>query len=65
MSQSPCMSAITLQQPGGVLLSQRECILFMFVEFIFVGVGVVCRFTSWVGCTLGVLFGGSLETLFC
>ena len=41
-----CSNVVT----GGVMLSLGECILFMFVDFIFVADGVVCRFTSWVGC---------------
>ena len=46
------------------MLSLGKCVLFTFVDFVFVGVGVVCRLTSWIGCKSGVLSWGSLETLF-
>ena len=42
-----CSNVVT----GGVMLSLGEYVLLMFVG-IFVGVGVVCRFTTWVGCKL-------------
>ena len=40
---------------GGVILSLAECVLFKFVDFAFVCVCMVCRFTSWVGCKSGLL----------
>ena len=47
----------------GVMLSLGGGVLFMFVDFVFVGVGVVCGFTSWAERKLGILsWGGSLET---
>ena len=46
-----------------VMLSLHGCVLFMSVDTVFVVLGVVCRFMSWV-CNLGVsLQEGLLETL--
>ena len=49
----------------GVMLSLGGCVLFMFFDFVFVVLGVVCRFMSWVGCKSGIpSWGRSLKTLF-
>ena len=46
-----CLYVVT----EGVMLSLGECVLLMFADFMFVSVGVVCRFTSFVGCKSSVL----------
>ena len=55
-----CSNVVT----GGVMLSLGECVLFIFGDFVFVCLCMVCRFTSWVGSKSGVLSWGSLEVLF-
>ena len=49
---------------GVAMLSLGKCVLFMFVDLVFVCLCMVCGFTSWVGCKSDVLSWGSLEVLF-
>ena len=46
-----CPNVVT----GSAMLSLCKCDLFMFVDFVFVGVCMVCKFMSWLGCRSCVL----------
>ena len=47
------------------MLSLGGHALLMFVDFVFLGVGVVCGFTSWVGCKSRVLLWGVIRDFIC